>query len=186
METVEILLISIGLAMDAFAVSICKGLSIKKMNWKNAIIIGMYFGIFQAGMPILGYFLGSTFERFITNIDHWIAFSLLTGIGFDMLKEAFSKESEHSNDKVDFKTMIILSIATSIDALAVGITFACLKTKIIVPAITIGIITFLMSVIGVKIGNKFGDKYERKAEIMGGVILILLGIKILLEHLGII
>lgn len=186
MGTIEILLISIGLAMDAFAVSICKGLSIKKMNWKNAIIIGLYFGIFQAGMPILGYFLGSTFERFITNIDHWIAFALLTGIGFDMLKEAFSKESEHSNDKVDFKTMIILSIATSIDALAVGITFACLKTKIIVPAITIGIITFLMSVIGVKIGNKFGDKYERKAEIMGGVILILLGIKILLEHLGII
>ena len=186
METVEILLISIGLAMDAFAVSICKGLSIKKMNWKNAIIIGMYFGIFQAGMPILGYFLGSTFERFITNIDHWIAFSLLNGIGFDMLKEAFSKESEHSNDKVDFKTMIILSIATSIDALAVGITFACLKTKIIVPEITIGIITFFMSVIGVKIGNKFGDKYEKKAEIMGGVILILLGIKMLLEHLGII
>ena len=186
METVEILLISIGLAMDAFAVSICKGLSIKKMNWKNAIIIGMYFGIFQAGMPILGYFLGSTFERFITNKDHWIAFSLLTGIGFDMLKEAFSKESEHSNDKVDFKTMIILSIATSIDALAVGITFACLKTKIIVPALTIGIITFFMSVIGVKIGNKFGDKYEKKAEIMGGVILILLVIKILLEHLGII
>ena len=186
MGTIEILLISIGLAMDAFAVSICKGLSIKKMNWKNAIIIGLYFGIFQAGMPILGYFLGSTFERFITNIDHWIAFSLLTGIGFDMLKEAFSKESENSNDKVDFKTMIILSIATSIDALAVGITFACLKTKIIVPAITIGIITFLMSVIGVKIGNKFGDKYERKAEIMGGVILILLGIKILLGHLGII
>ena len=146
----------------------------------------MYFGIFQAVMPILGYFLGSTFERFITNIDHWIAFSLLTGIGFDMLKEAFSKESEHSNDKVDFKTMIILSIATSIDALAVGITFACLKTKIIVPAITIGIITFFMSVIGVKIGNKFGDKYEKKAEIMGGVILILLGVKILLEHLGII
>ena len=186
MGTIEILLISIGLAMDAFAVSICKGLSIKKMNWKNAIIIGLYFGIFQAGMPILGYFLGSTFERFITNIDHWIAFSLLTGIGFDMLKEAFSKESENSNDKVDFKTMIILSIATSIDALAVGITFACLKTKIIVPAMTIGIITFLMSVSGVKIGNKFGDKYERKAEIMGGVILILLGIKILLEHLGII
>lgn len=186
MGTIEILLISIGLAMDAFAVSICKGLSKKKMNWKNAIIIGLYFGIFQAGMPILGYFLGSTFERFITNIDHWIAFTLLTGIGFDMLKEAFSKESENSNDKVDFKTMIILSIATSIDALAVGITFACLKTKIIVPAITIGIITFLMSVIGVKIGNKFGDKYEKKAEIMGGVILILLGIKILLEHLGII
>lgn len=186
MGTIEILLISIGLAMDAFAVSICKGLSIKKMNWKNAIIIGMYFGIFQAGMPILGYFLGSTFERFIINIDHWIAFSLLTGIGFDMLKEAFSKESEHSNDKVDFKTMIILSIATSIDALAVGITFACLKTKIIVSALTIGIITFFMSVIGVKIGNKFGDKYEKKAEIMGGVILILLGVKILLEHLGII
>ncbi len=184
MGIIEILLISVGLAMDAFAVSVCKGLSMKKMNLKKAIIIGLYFGTFQAAMPVLGYLLGTTFERFITNVDHWIAFALLSGIGIDMIKNAFIQEEKHSNDCIDFKTMIILSIATSIDALAVGITFACLKTQIIFPAITIGIITFFMSIMGVKIGNKFGDKYERKTEIMGGLILIFLGIKILVEHLS--
>lgn len=186
MGAIEILLISIGLAMDAFAVSVCKGLAMKKMSWKNAIIIGLYFGIFQAVMPVIGYFLGTTFERFITNVDHWVAFILLVGIGINMVKEAFDKESENRNDNVDVKTMLVLSIATSIDALAIGITFACLKIHIVMPVITIGLITFIISVIGVKIGNRFGDKYEKKAEIMGGVILILLGIKILLEHLGII
>lgn len=186
MGAIEILLISIGLAMDAFAVSVCKGLAMKKMSWKKAIIIGLYFGIFQAVMPVIGYFLGTTFERFITNVDHWIAFILLVGIGINMVKEAFNKESENRNDNVDVKTMLVLSIATSIDALAIGITFACLKIHIVMPVITIGLITFIISIIGVKIGNRFGDKYEKKAEIMGGVILILLGIKILLEHLGII
>ena len=186
MGAIEILLISIGLAMDAFAVSVCKGLAMKKMSWKKAIIIGLYFGIFQAVMPVIGYFLGTTFERFITNVDHWVAFILLVGIGINMVKEAFNKESENRNDNVDVKTMLVLSIATSIDALAIGITFACLKIHIVMPVITIGLITFIISVIGVKIGNRFGDKYEKKAEIMGGVILILLGIKILLEHLGII
>ena len=186
MGAIEILLISIGLAMDAFAVSVCKGLAMKKMSWKKAIIIGLYFGIFQAVMPVIGYFLGTTFERFITNVDHWIAFILLVGIGINMVKEAFDKESENKNDNVDVKTMLVLSIATSIDALAIGITFACLKIHIVMSVITIGLITFIISVIGVKIGNRFGDKYEKKAEIMGGVILILLGIKILLEHLGII
>ena len=186
MGAIEILLISIGLAMDAFAVSVCKGLSMKKMSWKKAIIIGLYFGTFQAIMPTIGFFLGTTFERFITNVDHWIAFILLVGIGLNMVKEAFDTESESRNDSVDVKTMLVLSIATSIDALAIGITFACLKMNILVPVITIGVITFIISVIGVKIGNRFGDKYEKKAEIMGGVILILLGIKILLEHLGII
>ena len=186
MGAIEILLISIGLAMDAFAVSVCKGLAMKKMSWKKAIIIGLYFGIFQAVMPVIGYFLGTTFERFITNVDHWIAFILLVGIGINMVKEAFNKESENRNDNVDMKTMLVLSIATSIDALAIGITFACLKIHIVMPVITIGLITFIISVIGVKIGNRFGDKYGKKAEIMGGVILILLGIKILLEHLGII
>lgn len=186
MGTIEILLISVGLAMDAFAVSVCKGLSMKKMNWKKAIIIGLYFGIFQALMPVLGYFLGTTFEQFITNIDHWIAFVLLSAIGGNMIKESFDQESENCNDNVDVKTMVILAIATSIDALAVGITFACLRINIVLPAISIGIITFILSVIGVKIGNKFGDKYENKAEFIGGLILILLGIKILLEHLGII
>lgn len=186
MGAIEILLISIGLAMDAFAVSVCKGLAMKKMSWKKAIIIGLYFGIFQAVMPVIGYFLGTTFERFITNVDHWVAFILLVGIGINMVKEAFDKESENRNDNVDVKTMLVLSIATSIDALAIGITFACLKIHIVMPVITIGLITFIISIIGVKIGNRFGDKYEKKAEIMGGVILILLGIKILLEHLGII
>ena len=186
MGAIEILLISIGLAMDAFAVSVCKGLAMKKMSWKKAIIIGLYFGIFQAVMPVIGYFLGTTFERFITNVDHWVAFILLVGIGINMVKEAFDKESENRNDNVDMKTMLVLSIATSIDALAIGITFACLKIQIVMPVITIGLITFIISVIGVKIGNRFGDKYGKKAEIMGGVILILLGIKILLEHLGII
>lgn len=186
MGAIEILLISIGLAMDAFAVSVCKGLAMKKMSWKKAILIGLYFGIFQAVMPVIGYFLGTTFERFITNVDHWVAFILLVGIGINMVKEAFDKESENRNDNVDMKTMLVLSIATSIDALAIGITFACLKIHIVMPVITIGLITFIISVIGVKIGNQFGDKYGKKAEIMGGVILILLGIKILLEHLGII
>lgn len=186
MEIFEVLLISIGLAMDAFAVSVCKGLSMRKMNWKKAIIIGLYFGIFQALMPVLGYFLGTTFDHFITSIDHWIALILLAGIGINMIKEAFTQDSENCNDKIDAKTMVILSIATSIDALAVGITFACLRVKIILPSILIGLITFTLSIIGVKIGNRFGNKYQSRAEFSGGLILILLGIKILLEHLGII
>ena len=131
MGVVEILLISLGLAMDAFAVSVCKGLAMKKMSWKKAIIIGLYFGVFQAVMPTIGFFLGTTFERFITNIDHWIAFILLVGIGINMIKEAFDEESENRNDNVDIKTMLVLSMATSIDALAIGITFACLKMHIL-------------------------------------------------------
>lgn len=186
MGIIEILLISICLAMDAFAVSVCKGLSIKKMSWKKAIIVGAYFGSFQAVMPILGYFLGTTFEAFITNIDHWIVFTLLLAIGLNMIKEASNKEVENFNDKLDMKNMFILAIATSIDALAVGITFACLKVTIILPTIVIGIITLILSIIGVKIGNRFGDKYKNKAEYAGGVILILIGIKVLLEHLQII
>ena len=186
METVEILLISIGLAMDAFAVSICKGLSIKKMNWKNAIIIGMYFGIFQAGMPILGYFLGSTFENIITNFDHWIAFFLLAVVGINMIRESLSKESESLNDLIDFKTMTPLAIATSIDALAIGITLAFLRVNIIGAVTIIGIITIFLSMIGVFIGNEFGNKYGKIAETLGGIVLIGIGLKILLEHLKII
>lgn len=186
MTIIEILLIAIGLAMDAFAVSICKGLSMKEMNWKKALIVGAYFGIFQALMPIIGYFLGSTFEDLVTHIDHWIAFVLLVAIGGNMLKEAFANNSENCNDNVDFKTMSILAIATSIDALAVGITFAFLQANIWISAIIIGIVTFAISIIGVKIGNKFEDRYERRAEIVGGFILIFMGVKILLEHLGII
>ena len=172
--------------MDAFAVSVCKGISMKKMNWKKAIIIGLYFGGFQALMPTIGYFLGSAFQSLITSIDHWIAFILLGIIGGGMIKEAFEDDKENVNDDVGFKTMIILAIATSIDALAVGITFAFLNANLILAVSLIGIITFVISVIGTKIGNRFGDKYERKAEMVGGIILIFLGIKILLEHIGII
>lgn len=183
MGFIELIILSIGLAMDAFAVAICKGLSINKMNWKNATIVGLYFGIFQALMPILGYILGVNFQSKITNIDHWIAFILLFGIGINMIKDALFKEKEEVNDSLKFKEMIILAIATSIDALTVGITFAFLKVNIILSASLIGIITFIISVAGVKIGNVFGDKYEKKAELVGGIILILLGVKILLEHL---
>lgn len=186
MGILEIFLISIGLAMDAFAVSVCKGLSMKKMNWKKAIIVGAYFGLFQGLMPVLGYLLGTTFEDLITKIDHWVAFALLGLIGLNMIKEAFNKDNESFNDCVNFKTMIILAIATSIDALAIGITFAFLKANLLLAIIMIGIITFILSVLGVKIGNKFGNKYEKKAEFTGGLILILMGLKILLEHLGII
>lgn len=182
----EILLIGLGLAMDAFAVSICKGLSMKKMNWKNAIIIALYFGIFQALMPIIGYFLGTTFSSLVENIDHWIAFILLVIIGGNMIKDSFDDECEKRNEKVDFKTMIILAIATSIDALAVGVTFAFFKTNIVLAISIIGMITFILSLIGVKIGNRFGDKFQNKAELIGGIILIIIGSKILLEHLGII
>jgi len=171
--------------MDAFAVAVCKGLSIQKMEWKKACIIGAYFGIFQALMPFIGYLLGINFREQIVSIDHWVAFILLGIIGLNMIKEAVSKETEKTNDSIGFKDMLILAIATSIDALAVGITFAFLKVNMGLAISLIGIITFIISVAGVKIGNVFGCKYEKKAEIAGGIILILLGLKILLEHLHI-
>lgn len=185
MGIIELILLSIGLGMDAFAVSICKGISMKKMNWKKACIIGIYFGGFQAFMPVIGYFLGTAFENIITNIDHWIAFILLGIIGGKMIKDALDKKCESCDESVGFKSMIVLAIATSIDALAVGITFAFLQVNIWLAITLIGIITFVLSVIGTKIGNKFGDKHEKKAEFIGGIILILLGLKILLEHLNI-
>lgn len=184
MGLLELVLIAVGLAMDAFAVSVCKGLSMSKMEWKKAVIIGLYFGGFQALMPLIGYVLGVGFEDKIKSLDHWIAFVLLVFIGMNMIKEAFEIKEE-SNDKIDFKTMIILAIATSIDALAVGVTFAFLNVNIMLAISLIGIITFIISMIGVKIGNVFGDKYETKAELAGGFILIFLGAKILLEHLEI-
>ena len=186
MRIIEILLTSVGLAMDAFAVSVCKGLSLKKFNVKKGLIVGLYFGLFQGLMPLIGYLLGSFFESIIVSIDHWVAFVLLGIIGINMIKEAISEECECVNDKVDFKTMLPLAIATSIDALAIGITMAFLKVNIIIAVLSIGIITFVLSFIGVWIGNKFGNKYEKKAQIFGGIVLIFLGIKILLEHLGII
>lgn len=183
MGLIELCILSIGLAMDAFAVSVCKGLSMARMKWKNAIIIGAYFGYFQALMPVLGYLLGYNFQDRISNIDHWIAFILLGVIGINMIKEAISKENDVHNDSVKFKDMIVLAIATSIDALAVGITFAFFNVNLILAISLIGIITFIISVLGVKVGNIFGDKYEKKAEFAGGIILIFLGIKILVEHL---
>lgn len=185
MSLFELILVAVGLSMDAFAVSICKGLAMKKISVKNACIVGLWFGGFQALMPVIGYILGSQFERYITNIDHWIAFVFLSLIGITMIKEALSKEKSPENASLDIKTMFILAIATSIDALAVGITFAFLSVRI-VPAVSfIGIITFTLSAIGVKIGNVFGSRYKSKAEIAGGIILIGMGIKILLEHLGV-
>lgn len=186
MEIFEIILIAVSLAMDAFAVSICKGLSMKKLDWKKVTIIALYFGGFQAFMPIIGYFLGSAFAEFVSSIDHWIAFILLAIIGGNMIKDSFDDEEEKRNDKVDFKTMIVLAIATSIDALAVGVTFAFFETNLWISILVIGVITFAMSIIGVKVGNKFGDKFQNKAELLGGIILIFIGLKILLEHLGVI
>ena len=186
MGTIELLFLSIGLAMDAFTVSICKGISMQKMDWKKACIIGLWFGGFQALMPLIGYFLGTTFESLVTSVDHWIAFILLGYIGGKMIKDAFSKEEEKSDDDVSFKTMFVLAVATSIDALAVGITFAFFDINMFVAIPMIGITSFILPLFGTKIGNKFGDRYERKAELAGGIILMLLGLKILLEHLGII
>ena len=183
MDFFEIMLIGIGLAMDAFAVSICKGLAIKKSDYKKVLKIAIYFSVFQMLMPVLGYFLGNSFQHIIYKIDHWIAFALLLGIGLNMIKESFSKDLEDRNDCLDVKTMIVLSIATSIDALAVGITFGFLEVNLIASVILIGVITFFICILGVKIGNKFGDKLQNKAEVFGGVILILIGIKILIEHL---
>lgn len=185
MGLIELIILSVGLAMDAFAVAVCKGLSMQTMNWKKGLIIGAYFGIFQALMPFIGYLLGVSFQEKIQSVDHWIAFILLGIIGLNMLKDAISTEDETSNDSIKFKDMLILAIATSIDALAVGITFAFLKVNIGLAISLIGIITFAISVAGVKIGNVFGCKYEKKAELAGGLILIILGAKILLEHLGI-
>ena len=184
MSIVEIFIIAIGLAMDAFAVSVCKGLSMKRMNWKKATIIATYFGGFQALMPLIGFLLGFAFSDIVSSIDHWIAFMLLSIIGANMIKDSTDDEIEKRNDKIDVKTMMLLAIATSIDALAVGVTFAFLKVNIVLAILIIGIIAFILSMLGVKIGNKFGDKLQNKAELTGGIILIVIGLKILLEHLG--
>lgn len=186
MGILELVLLSVGLAMDAFAVSICKGISISSKDKKKYLIIGLYFGGFQAIMPLVGYFLGTSFEKVITSIDHYIAFGLLGVIGINMIIEAFSKKEDSFNDNVGFKTMLVLAVATSIDALAVGITFAFLNVNIWLAISLIGTITFVLSCVGANIGSKFGDRYSKKAEFIGGVILILIGLKILLEHLGVI
>lgn len=186
MGIVELFLIAVGLSMDAFAVSVCKGLAMRKCTWKKAAIVGLYFGVFQAGMPVIGYVLGVQFKDVITSIDHWIAFILLGIIGVNMIREAIGscEECEEQDESLDVRTMVGLAVATSIDALAVGVTFAFLQVDIIPAVSFIGITTFLISFAGVKIGNVFGSKYKKRAEITGGIILILLGAKILIEHLG--
>ncbi len=185
MKLFELFLIALGLSMDAFAVAICKGLSVQKLQVKHMVLVGAYFGVFQAVMPLIGYFLGSQFQSYIVSVDHWIAFVLLAVIGLSMIREAVSKDEEEVNASFDVKTMVLLAVATSIDALAVGVTFAFLNVDI-VPAVSfIGIITFALSMVGVKIGNVFGARFKSKAEIFGGIVLILIGGKILLEHLGI-
>lgn len=181
----ELFILAVGLSMDAFAVSVCKGLAMPRISVKKAAIVGLWFGGFQALMPAAGYLLGSRFRESITAVDHWIAFILLGIIGGNMIREACSGECEMENDSLDIKTMFLLAVATSIDALAVGITFAFLKVNIAAAVSFIGVTTFVISAAGVKIGNIFGTKYKSKAELAGGIILIVLGAKILLEHLGV-
>ena len=186
MNFIDIFLIGVALSMDAFAVSICKGLSVKKVSAKHVLTVGVYFGGFQALMPTLGFLLGYKFESFITSIDHWIAFILLALIGGNMIREALGKDDEHENDDFSVKAMLPLAVATSIDALAVGISFALLGVDIVQAALLIGITTFVLSGVGIYVGNVFGSKYKSKAELLGGVVLILIGLKIHLEHLGVI
>ena len=181
MNIIDILFIGLGLSMDAFAVSVCKGLAMKKMDIKKALVCSLYFGIFQALMPLVGYLLGNGFKNVVSSIDHWIAFVLLGIIGINMIKEA--KSCEVVNDAMDVKTMLTLAIATSIDALAIGVTFAFLKVSIIPAVSIIGATTFVCCFIGVKLGSIFGEKLKTKAEIVGGAMLMLMGTKILIEHL---
>lgn len=188
MGFIELLLVGVGLSMDAFAVSICKGLCMKRMNMRQAVVIALFFGGFQALMPLVGWALGTQFEQFITPVDHWIAFVLLAIIGGKMLWDSFHGDDEDlscpSDGKLDIRELIMLAIATSIDALAVGITFAFLSVDIVPAVALIGITTFALSFVGVAVGHRFGTRYEKAATITGGIVLILIGLKILLEHLG--
>ncbi len=177
---------AVGLSMDAFAVAVCKGLAAGKVKLRHMLIPGVWFGVFQALMPLIGYLLGARFEKYIVSVDHWIAFVLLAGIGANMLREALKNEPGEEDASLSAKVMLTLALATSIDALAVGVTFAFLQVRIVPAVAFIGVITFLLSMAVVKIGSIFGARWRKGAEIAGGVILILLGIKILLEHLGVI
>lgn len=189
MSITELLLLALGLSMDAVAVAICKGLSMDRLSAKNMVIVGAWFGGFQALMPLIGYFLGTQFADYIRTVSHWIAFILLVAIGLNMLREAISNKGKEANENTDcslsVKAMFLMAVATSIDALAVGVTFAFLQVNIFPAILTIGVMTFTLSIIGVKIGSVFGAKYEAPAEIAGGVILCALGINILLEHFGV-
>ena len=185
MSVIEIALLGVSLAMDAFAVSITTGITLKDLRWKHALKVGLFFGGFQFLMPLIGYLAGSTFVRYIESVDHWIAFGLLAIIGGNMIRESLSKEEECPDASLSVKAMLPMAIATSIDALAVGVSFAFLSVNIGAAVSFIGVITFVLSMVGVKAGSLFGAKYKSKAELAGGVILILMGLKILLEHLGV-
>ena len=186
MGIVEILIIAVGLSMDAFAVAVCKGLSTRELKPKHYAITGAWFGGFQGLMPLIGFFLGSLFAEYITSFDHWIAFVLLALIGANMIKESLDGDACPADASFGFKTMLTMAIATSIDALAVGVSFALLPdVNILVAVLSIGVITFTLSAIGVKVGSIFGAKYKSKAELVGGIVLCLMGLKILLEHLGV-
>ncbi|MGM9647051.1 MAG: manganese efflux pump MntP family protein [Eubacteriales bacterium] len=182
MGIVELILLAVGLSMDACAVSICKGLALRKVNVRQMATVGLWFGGFQALMPLIGYLLASLFADFIRSVDHWVAFALLAIIGINMIREALSKEEEEADPSLGFKTMLVMAIATSIDAMAVGISFAFLNVQIIPAVSLIGVITFALSVAGVKLGAVFGDRFKSRAELAGGVILIALGLKIFIEH----
>lgn len=188
MGITELLLISVGLAMDAFSVSVCKGLSMKKLDLKGGVITALFFGVFQAFMPVIGYFLGSRFADFISSFSHWVSFGLLAVIGGKMMIEAIKGGDDESENeyRLNIKELFVLAVATSIDALAVGIVFAAEKTPVITSVTIIGAVTFLLSLAGVYIGHRFGSKYEKKAELAGGAILIIIGVKLLLEGLGVI
>ena len=187
MTLTDLILIAVGLSMDAFAVSVCKGLSVRRVSARHALLCGVWFGGFQALMPLIGFFLGTLFIDAISAIDHWIAFGLLVLIGVNMLREALGKDEEETPDAdLSVKTMFIMAVATSIDALAVGISLAMAGvSNIYLAVLLIGLTTFVLSAVGVKVGTIFGSRYEKKAEVVGGIILILLGFKILLEHLGV-
>ena len=189
MGILELFLIAVGLSMDAFAVSVCKGLAMKRCTWSKAGIVGLYFGVFQALMPAIGYFLGKQFEEYIVSVDHWIAFVLLLFIGGKMIVDVFKDDDPESCDvyenKLNLKEILLLAVATSIDALAVGISMAFLGVDIGPAALLIGVTTFVLASAGVIIGKKFGSKYKNKASVAGGIILIIIGTKILLEHLGV-
>ena len=188
MGITELLLISVGLAMDAFSVSVCKGLSMKKLDLKGGVITALFFGVFQAFMPVIGYFLGSRFADFISSFSHWVSFGLLAVIGGKMMIEAIKGGDDESGNeyRLNIKELFVLAVATSIDALAVGIVFAAEKTPVITSVTIIGAVTFLLSLAGVYIGHRFGSKYEKKAELAGGAILIIIGVKLLLDGLGVI
>ena len=182
MDLIELLLTAVGLSMDAFAVAMCKGLSMRRFRIRNAVLVGVYFGVFQALMPLIGYFVGINFAGYIEAFDHWIAFALLVFLGIRMAYESFG-DADEANDALDFETMLVLSVATSIDALAAGFSFAVLKINIFSAVAAIGAITFALSALGVKIGAVFGEKYKRTAELCSGIILIGIGVRILFEHL---